>query len=187
MDAKGTKETADVIPDRLGAQVELVCDLLRRVPLLQKSKHLDEPWGEMGVRRCRLFLGAALEEPEDADHPFALHERHRADFHDHPRAGGRNQDAGRVCGRGRAQHLPREQLTCAAAVLGRDDGGEVATANIADKPFGCSIHPPYDSRPVEDIARDTDPVQSLLDVAADSQAAERPGHAESVSGQPEHS
>ena len=48
-------------------------------------------------------------------------------------AGGRNQDAGRVCGRGGAEHLLGEQLAGAAAVLGRDDGGEVATANVAEQ------------------------------------------------------
>jgi hypothetical protein len=41
VDAEGLKETADVVPDCLGAQVELCGDLLRRVALLEKTKHLD--------------------------------------------------------------------------------------------------------------------------------------------------
>jgi hypothetical protein len=49
MDAEGSKETADVVPDRLGAQVELGGDLLRRAALLQKTKHLDLARGEMRV------------------------------------------------------------------------------------------------------------------------------------------
>jgi hypothetical protein len=49
MDAEGAKETADVVPDRLGAHVELGGDLLRRAALLQEAKHLDLTGGEMRV------------------------------------------------------------------------------------------------------------------------------------------
>ena len=127
--------------------------------------------------RCGRVVGVSLEQPEDADHPFAVHERCRADLHSHARAGGGNQDAGRLRGRCGAEHFLGEQLAGAAAVLGRDDGGEVATADVADKPLGCRIDPPDDARFVEDIARDADALQSLLDVAADFQAG---GHHGSV-------
>ena len=53
----------------------------------------------------------------------------------------------------------------------------MATANVADKPLGRRIDPADDSRCVEDVARDADAVQSLLDVAADCQAG---GHHGSV-------
>ena len=43
----------------------------------------------------------------------------------------------------------------------------MATANIAEKPLGCRIDPADDSRCVEDVARDANAVQRLLDVAAD--------------------
>ena len=46
----------------------------------------------------------------------------------------------------------------------------MATANVANKPLGGRIDPPDDSRRVEDVARDADTAQSLLDVAADCQA-----------------
>ena len=176
VDAEGLQETADVVPDGLGAQVELGGDLLRRVALLQKTKHLDLTGGEMRVWRRGRVVGASLEQPEDADHPFTILQRHRADLHGHPRAGGRHEDAGRVCGL-RAVHLPGEQLAGALPVLGRDDGGELAAANVADKPLGRRIDPPDDSRCVEDVARDADAVQRLLDVAADFQAI---GHHGSV-------
>ena len=146
MDAESPEEPADVVPDRLGAQVELGGDLLRRAALLEKAKYLDLTGREMRGRHCGLVVGESLEQPEDADHPFTAHERHRADLHGHPRAGRRNQDAGRIRGRGGAEHLPREVLAGAPAVLGRDDGGEVATANVAEKPLGCRIDPPDDSR-----------------------------------------
>ncbi len=88
MDAEGLEETTDVVPDCLIAQVELTGDLLRRAPLLQETKHLDLTRGEVRGRRCRLFVGATLQESEDADHPFTAHERHRADLHGDPRTGG---------------------------------------------------------------------------------------------------
>ena len=40
VDARGLKETSQVAPDRLGAQVELGSDLLVGASLLEKSKHL---------------------------------------------------------------------------------------------------------------------------------------------------
>src|SRR6476620_201866 len=175
--AEGPKETADVVPDRLCCQMELGGDLLGRAALFQKVKHLDLTGGEVRVwRRCPV-VGASLEQPEDTDNPFAAHQRHRADLHGHPRAGGRNQDAGRVVGGGGAEHLPEEQLAGATAVFGRDDGGEVTTANVADKLLGCRVDPPDDSCFVEDVARDADVLESLLDVAADFQAG---GHHGSV-------
>ena len=105
VDPEGTKETADVVSDRLAAQMKLGGDLLRRAALLQKTKHLDLTGGEMRGWRCGPVVGASLDQPEDADHPFTVFERHRADLHGHPRAGGRDQEAGRLSGRGGAEHL----------------------------------------------------------------------------------
>ena len=82
-----------------------------------------------------------------------------------------NQDGVRLGGRGGAEHLLGEQLAGAPAVLGRHDGGEVATADVADEPLGCRIDPPNDPGLVEDVARDGDVLQSLLDVAAERQAS----------------
>ena len=152
---------------RLGGQVKLGGDLLRRAALLQKTKHLDLTRGEMRVWRRGCVVWASLQQPEHADHPFTAHQRHGADLHCHPRAAGGNQDAGRLRGRDGAEHLAREQLACAPAVLGRDDGGEEATANIAEKPLGGRIDPPDDSRPVEDVARNADAGQSSLKITTD--------------------
>lgn len=40
-DHEPVKETPDVVPDRLRAQVEFSGDLFRRATLLQKTKYLD--------------------------------------------------------------------------------------------------------------------------------------------------
>jgi hypothetical protein len=66
-----------------------------------------------------------------------------------------------------AIRFPPVESKGSPAVLGRDDGGELATANVADKPLGGRIDPTDDSRRVEDVARDADVAKSLLDVAAD--------------------
>ena len=79
--------------------------------------------------------------------------------------------AGRIGGHGGAEHLLSESLAGTGSVLGRYDGGEVATANVAEKLLGCRIHPPDDSRFVDDVARDVDVLQSLLDVGANCQAS----------------
>ena len=79
--------------------------------------------------------------------------------------------AGHIGGRGGAEHLLSESLAGTGPVLGRYDGGEVATANVAEKLLGCRVDPPDDSRCVDDVARDVDVLQSLLDVASDSQAS----------------
>jgi hypothetical protein len=160
-----------VVPDCVVAQVELGGDLLRRAALLQKTKHLDLTGSQMRGRRCGVVVGASLDQPEDADHPFTVPERRRADLHGHPLPGGRDEVAGRLAGQGRAEHLLSESLAGAGPVLGRDEGGEVATANVAEKPLGCGIDPADDSRLVEDVTRDADALQSLLDVAPECQAS----------------
>src|SRR5262245_31651850 len=77
VDAERSKETADVVPDGLGAQVELRGDLLRRAALLQEPKHLHLTRGEIRRWLCRVVVGASLDQSEDPDHPFAAPERHR--------------------------------------------------------------------------------------------------------------
>ena len=88
---------------------------------------------------------------------------------------GRDQDSGRVCRRGGPEHLPGEQFLGTSAVLGCDDGGEMAAANVAEELLGCRIDPANDPRSVEDVARDADVFQSPLDVAADSQTGDHGG------------
>ena len=62
-------------------------------------------------------VGAVLDQPEDADHLFTVHQWHRADLYGHPCSGGRNEEAGRISG-GVAEHLPGEQLAGACLSSG---------------------------------------------------------------------
>ena len=75
VDTEGAKETADVVPDRLGAQMELGGDLLRRAALLEKTQHLDLTGGEMRGWLICAVVEAFFEQSEDADHPFTVLQR----------------------------------------------------------------------------------------------------------------
>ena len=109
MDAESPKETADVVPDGLDAQMKLCCDLLGRAPLFQQAKHLDLTRSEVGWRH-RCAVRARLDQPEDADNPITAHQGHGTDFHGHPCAAGRYEDGVRIRSRGSAEHLASEQL-----------------------------------------------------------------------------
>jgi hypothetical protein len=133
MDAEGLEEAPYMVPDRVRAEVELGRDLFRRAALLEEAEHLDLPGGEMRRRRRDGAAGPPLEQAEDSDHALAAHERYRADLDGHSRAGGGDEDAARVRRGGGAEHLPGEQLAGAQTVLGRDDRGEVAAADVPDE------------------------------------------------------
>jgi hypothetical protein len=147
--------------------VELSGDLLRWAALLEKGKHLDLTGGEMRVWRCRRIVGAFLEQPEDADHPFTAHERHRADLHGHPRAGVETKTAGASV----AEEVPstlRENSSRARRLSSGATTGDRERRRQAARPPDWSTGRPLR---VEDVARDADAAQSLLDVAADCQAS----------------
>ena len=55
---------ADVVPDRLGTQVELGGDLLRRAALLQETEYLRLARSEMRVRCCGRVVGASSMSPK---------------------------------------------------------------------------------------------------------------------------
>ena len=177
MDAEGTKETADVVPDGLGAHVELGGDLLRRAALLQKTKHLDLTGSEMRRRRCGLSSGRPSNSPKTPTTRSPL-------------MSGTELIS-------TATRVPAvETKTAVASVAGavpitfRENSSWArrlssgATTEVKwrprtspSKPLGRRIDPADDSRCVEDVARDADARQSLLDVAADCQAS---GHHGSV-------
>ena len=77
--AERAQEMPDVVLDRLGAQVELLSDLLGRASLLEQAKHLGLPGREVRGGRAGLVVGVAGQEPEDSDDAFTVRQRHRAD------------------------------------------------------------------------------------------------------------
>ena len=140
VDAERPEETADVVPDRLGAQMELGGDLLGRAALLQEPKHLDLAGVRCGCGAVACRRGV-LQQPEDADDPFTVHERHGADLHGHPLPRRRDRTpvasvAGAVPSTLRVNSSRARRLSSGATteVI-------VATANVAKQPLGCRIDP----------------------------------------------
>ena len=60
--------------------------------------------------------------------------------------------------------LSGEQLPRTPRVLGRDDGGELATFHIADHAARCSVHPADDTGRIDHVARHVDVLEHLLDI-----------------------
>ena len=151
IDAEGLKETADVVPDRLGAQVELGGDLLRRAALLQKTKHLDLAGVRCGRGAVGVSSGRSSISPKTPTtrSPFMSGTELTSTGTRVPAVETRSPVAS-VATECRASS--GKPLAGARPVLGCDDGGEVATANVADKPLGCRIEPADESRFVEDVA-----------------------------------
>jgi hypothetical protein len=116
--------------------VELGGDLLRRAALLEEAQHLDLS-GRQARRgwRRRPVVVTLFQEPEDADVPLTVPERHGADLDGHSRSAARERPAHRWTTWCRA--LLGDQLAGAATVLGGDDRGEVAAANVAEQAL-CS-------------------------------------------------
>jgi hypothetical protein len=143
VDGEGAKETADVVPDRLGAQVELVGDLLGRAALLEKTKHLDLAGVRCGCGAVAVSSDRSSNSPNTPTtrSPFISGTELISTGTRVP--AGRNQDAGRIGGRRGAEHLAGEQLAGAPAVLGaerdhrpaaqrvvRDDGGHLGRLDV---------------------------------------------------------
>jgi hypothetical protein len=63
---EGPQHGADMVPHRLGAQMELLGDLPRRAAVLEDALHLGLARCERRMRRCRLH-GMMEDLAEDAD------------------------------------------------------------------------------------------------------------------------
>ena len=81
VDAERPKESANVVPDCLGAQVEFGSDLLGRAALFQQTKHLVLTRGEVRGWRSWLCRGGILRSARSTGDRFTTLELHRADLH----------------------------------------------------------------------------------------------------------
>jgi hypothetical protein len=112
-----------MVPHRLGAQLELLGDLMGRMPVLEVVKHFGLTRRQRGVgggRVDRLVQNLA----EDADHTVAAHERHRAHIDRHAlamRVDEHDLGVGHSC---RARHFPCEAPpTLASSTCGSPRSG----------------------------------------------------------------
>jgi hypothetical protein len=67
----------------------------------------------------------------------------------------------------RADQVAGEYLLCAARLLGRDDRGQVAAANISHDLARGRVQPADDPLCIDDISGNPDPLDGVCDVAAD--------------------
>ena len=104
---------------------------------------------------------------EDADHPIALHQRHRAELDTDPLAVGADHDDLRVRRAVRDRDVAGEDLPRAAGLLRCDDRSELPAAHVADQAACRLVQPADDARPVDHVARDVDRLEGRLDVPAD--------------------
>src|SRR5436190_12577299 len=79
MDAERPQQPADVVPDRLEAQLQLVCDLLRRATSLQETENLDLSRRQHRIRRRIVRLVDIRYLPEDPDDLVPLAQADGAD------------------------------------------------------------------------------------------------------------
>ena len=135
--------------------------------MLEQAEHLGLTGGEVRMRRPRRSLVHVRNLPEDADDPVALAKRHGAQLDPDALTVGAHDDDLRVLRPAGAGDVLREDLSRPSGLLGRDDGGELPPAYVADEPFRRRVEPADDPGPVDDVARDVDRLQGALDVAAD--------------------
>jgi len=125
-------EVADVVPHRLGAEVELMRDLLGRAAMLKQVQHLGLPrrQARMGRRRW-VVLFHVFDLAEDADHmAIAAAERNGADLHGQPLTVRADQHGLVVRAGWWSDKVPGEDLPRPPRFLGRDDRGELAAPHV---------------------------------------------------------
>jgi hypothetical protein len=162
------QEVADVVPHRLGADVELMRDLLGRAAMPEQTQHLGLParQARMGRRRW-IVLFQVFDLAEDADHmAIAATERNRADLDGHPLAVRVDQHDLVVRAGWWSDKVPGEDLPRTARFLGRDDRGELAATHVSHDLARRWIQPADDPVPVDHVSRDADPGDGVLDIAA---------------------
>src|SRR6266516_309599 len=178
VDVERLQDVADVVPHGLGAEVELARDLLGRTAVLEEAQHLGLPRRQVWVwRRRRLVLFDVQSLPEDADHPPAATERDGADLDRYPLAGRVDADDFVVRAGRRPDEVPGEDLPRPACFLGRDDGGELAAANVSHELARGRVQIADDPVRVDHIGGDTDAVDGVFDLTADGLEF---GHASSL-------
>jgi len=79
VDAERSQQVANVIPHRLGTQVQLLRDLLGRAAPLEQTQNLGLAWREMRRKRIVGLLFNVGDLSEDADEPMPVHQYAGAD------------------------------------------------------------------------------------------------------------
>ena len=144
------------------------------------TQHLGLTGCQVRGRWAGFVVELAGQHPEDADDTLAAHQRHGAHLQGRRVPSVDTNIAAGLGRRTRPEHLAGEELLRLRLVLRADDRREVPAADVAEQALGRRVEPPDDSGRVEDVARDGQADERLLDITADRQPACRRSHPHSV-------
>jgi hypothetical protein len=130
-----------VIAHRLGAEVELLSDLLRRATALQQAQDLHLAWSEVRRHGMGRHLLDVRRLPEDADDAVALDERNRADLDARAPAVRSTTTTDASVTFSTPAIFRAKVLASAARLLRRDDRRELTAARVTDETLGRAVHP----------------------------------------------
>jgi hypothetical protein len=166
--AKCAEYAPDVVPHRLGAEVQLGGDLVGRVPALEEPQDLGLARRQARMWRQRnLILLDLFHLPEDADNLVSARERHATHLHRESLSIRPQEDAAVIRPFRWPHEVAEEEFTTATSFLRCQDGGHLASNRVTYEPLRGGIQPPDDPLSVDHIGRDPNALKGAFHVAAD--------------------
>jgi hypothetical protein len=167
VDAKRPHQVADVVSNRLEAQVELLGDLCGRMASIQQVQHLGLPGSQVRMQR-RFGLCFDVDDlPEDADDVAARVERHRAELDLDTIALRVDEDALYIGHLGAPDNLLREHLARVTSLFRSAHGRVLPPTYITDNSLAGRINPADDPVLVDHIGGHVDRLESAFDIGAE--------------------
>ena len=168
MSAKCAEYAPDVVPHRLGAEVQLGCDLVGGVPSLEEPQYLGLTRRQARMWRQRnLILLDLFHLPEDADDLVSTRERHPAHLHREPLSIWPHEDASVIRPFRWPHEVADEEFTTATPFLRCQDRGHLASNRVTYEPLRGGIQPPDDPVSVDHIGRNPNVMKGAFHIAAD--------------------
>jgi predicted amidohydrolase len=163
MNPDRAQQMTNVVAHGLSRQVKLVRDLRSRAATFEQGQYFGLPRRQLELRVRHRLLADVRDLTKDAHDMFAADERYRADLDGQPVAAAVEQHDLRVGDRLVPDNLAGEDSLRTTCFLRRDDGRELAAADVSDEAFTGRIHPADHARCVDHVARYVDPFERLLD------------------------
>lgn len=178
VNAKPPEDAPDVIPYRLGTEVQLGRDLLRRVAAIEKPQDFTLTRRQVWMRwRGSIVLLDLFHLSEDADDVVIMGKWDAAHLHREPLPVRPQEDASVVRTFWWPEEVAGEDLPATAPLLRRQDGGHLASDGVAHEPLGGRIEPTDDPVSVDHVGGDADAVERAFNIATELL---QPGHAKSL-------
>ena len=167
MDSKGAKNVANVVANRLAAEMQIAGDLLGRTSKLEHVQDLGLPRCQSLMRLCGRGFALALDLPEHPHDALPADHRGAAALDAHAIAGHIDEHELVIADRLLTGHRVRHQLAPTPPVLGGHDRRERVPADVAETGAGRQIEPTNDAALIHDVTRDANRLQRRLDLVAD--------------------